>query len=257
MKRTFSSLAAATFSKCTLADTVLAPLAQFAVETVDGAPVRISCGNELPFNWCSLILVPRSTGRRVPLCIRQGSLAEMAHSTHATAATLVVDLAGQRPSPIAGVNTLRNLSWNSSVTLARKLDLTRLTNVRGRTAEFLQPTFAALAEILNDATARTSDAAPSVTIDICCEQGLERSLVLFNLVVVALAALQFAAPLCAVVEHLEAAFVTRSHRYTLGGQLTQIDNMDIPLTIRALPRIVRTCLRARRSVTALYSSQQQ
>jgi hypothetical protein len=214
------------------AGTFLEPLVRsFRLDSPSGKKFAIQYDEATPYNWIDLVLTFSESGARVPVQIWQTSVNDTLESL--TFATFI-NLAKATTTP--AVAHLKALGWGDSAKTVAALDLSILKNMRGKTQEFLRDTMETLATILSELAAahpEASEKLPAVLI-VQCDVGIERSLVLFNLIAYAIAVLH---------ETSLPEITLRQVRFDGTGKTRQIQNELIPNAINSIPDVFERCLK--------------
>lgn len=218
-------------------------LAEFSLRAASWPDYRIHFDVGRPYNFLNLRLGD------VPLQVWQASVHDI--SDEETKFARLLDLRGgvrQRTSKDLREESdkLLALGWSKTGTIKERLDTTGAGSAskRSKMLHFLQETFACLAAIASVCTTADADSAtvvrPSVLV-LACEQGLERSLILFNLLAYAVALKEEAihgdhGALEQVCKEVSSHFVLRHERLeSTPGESSTILNESVHSTLENLP----------------------
>lgn len=249
-----------------LDDTLLAHFVDGLVLS-PGAAIRVD--HELPYNYIDFKL------NGVAMQVWQAMLDEI--DERADSFAFIVDLATskqskkQRASKVLHADTdkLRRLGWGDTGKMKERLDLTRITSSskREKLVTFLAETFRLVRSILDTCVAaaaageNTNSALP-VTVILACARGLERSLVLFNLIAFA-ATLGAAdrrqrhASVAALCADVAKNFEFRHVRYDADRHVAEIHNELIHSTITNLPQVMQLGLAQREEKKRRFEQQRR
>jgi hypothetical protein len=226
-----------------LDDTLLASLVDDLVLS-PGEVIRID--PERPYNYIDFHL------DGVHMQVWQATLDDIEDDDLSFARIVDLGASGKRqrtsPALVDNVDKLRRLGWSDSGKIKERLDTTTINTSakRAHVVTFLQETFGFLRAIL-DQSAVVQQSLPIVVV-FACARGLERSLILFNL-------LAYAAALGAedrqgrhasgddLCAHVERHFQLRHERVDSDGKEARIKNELIHSTIDSLPDLMQLALK--------------